>query len=156
MQRTVVVKADDEVKRVFEWKRGLVSFVSEPPGAEIYYKNQRVGTLEDRTPFEWEFPEGDYEFSAVLPKTEIPGVTAQWSVRADVENEALFAFGYGSVAIRTDPAGATVLTGDKAVGTTPFVKTPDEARSIQLHAAHAQSYADDGVRRGRARAGAGI
>ena len=122
MQRTVVVEPDDEVKRDFEWKRGLVSFVSEPPGAEIYYKNERVGTLEDRTPFEWEFPEGDYEFSAVLPKTEIPGVTAQWSVRADVENEALFAFGYGSVAIRTDPAGATVLAGDKVVGATPFVK----------------------------------
>ena len=53
IQRTIEVKAEQELKLEFAWKRGLVSFVSEPPGAEVYLNDERVGTLVDRTPFEW-------------------------------------------------------------------------------------------------------
>ncbi len=122
IQRTVEVMAGEEVKLEFAWKRGLVNFVSDPPGAEVYMRGERVGTLEDRTPFQWEFPEGDYPFRAVLPKSELDGVSVDWSVRADVDNEARFAFGYGSVSILTDPPGATVLANNDPVGTTPFVE----------------------------------
>lgn len=122
IKRTVEVKAGEEVKLEFAWKRGLVSFVSDPPGAEVYMRGERVGTLGDRTPFQWEFPEGDYPFRAVLPKSELDGVSLDWSVRADIDNEARFAFGYGSVSILTDPPGATVLAAGEPVGTTPFVR----------------------------------
>ncbi len=122
IQRTVEVMAGEAVKLEFAWKRGLVNFVSDPPGAEVYMRGERVGTLEDRTPFQWEFPEGDYPFRAVLPDSELDGVSVDWSVRADVDNEARFAFGYGSVSILTDPPGATVLANDDPVGTTPFVE----------------------------------
>jgi len=121
IQRTVEVMAGEEVKLEFAWKRGLVNFVSDPPGAEVFLRGERVGTLEDRTPFQWEFPEGDYPFRAVLPDSELDGVSVDWSVRADVDNEARFAFGYGSVSILTDPPGATVLADNESVGTTPFV-----------------------------------
>jgi len=122
IQRTVEVMAGEEVKLEFAWKRGLVNFVSDPPGAEVYMRGERVGTLEDRTPFQWEFPEGDYPFRAVLPDSDLDGVSVDWSVRADVDNEARFAFGYGSVSILTDPPGATVLANNEVVGSTPFVE----------------------------------
>lgn len=122
IRRTVEVMAGEAVKLEFAWKRGLVNFVSDPPGAEVYMRGERVGTLEDRTPFQWEFPEGDYPFRAVLPESELDGVSIDWSVRADVDNEARFAFGYGSVSILTEPPGATVLANNEAVGNTPFVE----------------------------------
>ncbi len=129
IRRTVDVAGGKEQKLDFAWKRGLVTFQSDPPGAAVYMDGDRVGATDDTTPFQWEMPEGDYDMEA---RHESLGFAESMiSVRSSRENEAKFSFDYGSVSISSDPPGADVFVNGEPVGKTPLrqpVVRPGEYR----------------------------
>src|SRR5690606_13086815 len=64
ISRSVEVSGGSTQDLEFSWERALVSFTSDPPGAEVYLGDKLLGRGGQKTPFRLELPEGDYRFSA--------------------------------------------------------------------------------------------
>lgn len=120
IQRTVEVREGEAVALDFAWKRGAITFRSDPPGAKVLRADQPANgeSAASVTPFTAEFPEGTHTFVAQYPGLDPVVVEAE--VAADETGEALFRFDYGSVSIASDPAGATVMMNGKPLGRTPY------------------------------------
>lgn len=117
--RTVEVTEGMTQDLAFSWERTLVSFESSPAGAAVFSGNKRIGDGRQTTPFRAELPKGDYVFSARYDSL------AEVSREAYVDpsagsNEVKFSFAYGSVALKSEPTGATVLSNGVPIGKTPL------------------------------------
>lgn len=119
IRRTVEVKGNITRELEFAWERAMVSFSSDPAGAEVYLDGKRIGNGLQKTPFQHEMPEGDYQFEARINGLQ----TVSKSVYIDGDegsNPVDFPFEYGSVSIKSDPPGATVVANGIPVGRTPL------------------------------------
>lgn len=123
ISRTVEVAAGSNETLEFSWERALVSFQSDPPGAEVFLGDRRLGRGREVTPFQLELPEGDYRFRARHPKLgEVGGSLYVNSAggASSATNEAVFRFPYGSVTLQSDPSGAAVVSNGMPLGRTPL------------------------------------
>ena len=119
IRRTVEVSGGSTQDLEFAWERALVDFASDPPGAEVFLGDRRLGRVQEVTPFQLELPEGDYRFNARHPK--LGEVAENFYVNADTgSNRVEFPFAYGSVTLESRPAGAAVVSGGKPLGRTPL------------------------------------
>jgi formylglycine-generating enzyme required for sulfatase activity len=121
--RTVEVAAGATESLEFSWERALVSFKSDPPGAEVYLGDRRLGRGREVTPFQLELPEGDYRLRARHPK--LGEVDESLSVNSapgapSETNGVAFRFPYGSVTLRSEPPGAAVISNGIPLGRTPL------------------------------------
>lgn len=140
IRRTVEVVVGATESLEFAWERALVSFASDPPGAEIYLGDRRLGRGQQVTPFQLEMPEADYHFRAIHPALgEIGGdLSVVGSGRptgeASEANRVDFRFEYGSVTLESDPPGAAVVSDGKPLGRTPLTLAvvPPGEHSFQL------------------------
>ncbi|MCB1206117.1 MAG: PEGA domain-containing protein [Verrucomicrobiae bacterium] len=122
IRRTVEVAAGSNEDFEFAWERALVSFVSDPPGAEVYLGERRLGRGRETTPFQVELPEGDYRFRARHSKLgEIDETLYVGNDHGDSKsNEVAFRFPFGSVTLESSPPGAAVVSGGMPLGRTPL------------------------------------
>ncbi len=119
IRRTVEVGAGSTQDLEFEWQRALVTLDSDPVGAEVYLGDRRLGRGQQVTPFQWEFPEGEFQLTAKHPKLGEVGAVAQ--VGSDSGTNAVrFRFPYGSVRLESEPPGAAVVSNGKPLGRTPL------------------------------------
>lgn len=119
ISRTVEVAEGVTQDLEFSWEQMMVRFTSDPPGAEVYLAEQRVGNGREVTPFSTELPEGEYRFSAVHDQL-IP-VEQMAVVEADSGSaEVSFQFDYGSVSLESEPPGAAVVSDGMPLGRTPL------------------------------------
>jgi len=119
ISRSVEVSGGSTQDLEFSWERALVSFTSDPPGAEVFLDTKPLGRGQQKTPFQIELPEGDYQFSARHSKLD--PVTLAAYVDSDTGSNAVnFRFAYGSVTLSSDPAGAAVVSGGMPMGRTPL------------------------------------
>ncbi len=120
IRRTVRVLPGEKLEPIdIEWGRGMVRLVSDPPGAEVYHFNRRLGSPNDVTPFTVELPEGDYDLTAVheLLDSQEANVVVSGDKTETVEAE--FKFDYGTILIESEPTGAGIVLDGKPVGRTP-------------------------------------
>lgn len=124
IRRTVEVAAGSTQDLEFAWERSLVSFTSDPPGAEVYLDDRRVGRGREVTPFQIEMPEGDYRFRAVHAKLgaveETLYVGSDAGDSASAANAVNFRFPYGSITLESRPPGAAVVSAGMPMGRTPL------------------------------------
>ena len=119
IRRSVDVSGGSTQDLEFSWERALVAFTSDPPGAEIYLGNKKLGRGQQKTPFQVELPEGDYLFTARHSKLD--PVAESFYVDPDTGSNGVdFHFDYGSVTLVSEPAGAAVVSGGMPVGRTPL------------------------------------
>ncbi|MCB1086041.1 MAG: PEGA domain-containing protein, partial [Verrucomicrobiae bacterium] len=120
IQRTVEVREGEAVELDFAWKRGTVTFTSDPIGAKVLLNEQIIGDKDggQTTPFTAEFPEGDYTFVAQFEGLD--PVLHEVSIKGDASTEARFGFAYGSVSINSQPPGASVISEGRPLGRTPY------------------------------------
>lgn len=121
--RTVEISAGATEDLEFAWERALVSFQSDPPGAEVFLGDRRLGRGRETTPFQLELPEGDYRFLARHPRLgEIDGslYVNSGSGAATAANEVWFRFPHGSVTLESTPPGAAVVSNGMPLGRTPL------------------------------------
>jgi len=119
IRRTVDVADGVTRDLAFSWERALVAFDSDPPGAEVFAGEDRLGNGREVTPFRVELPEGEYRFTARHEK--LGNESATHFVDADSGTNAVdFSFDYGSVTLTSDPAGAAVISGGVPLGRTPL------------------------------------
>ncbi len=119
ISRTVEVAEGVTQDLEFSWERMMVRFVSDPPGAEVYMAEQRVGNGREVTPFSTELPEGEYRFSAV--HDQLMPVEQTAVVEADAGSaEVSFQFDFGSVSLDSEPPGAAVVSNGMPLGRTPL------------------------------------
>jgi formylglycine-generating enzyme required for sulfatase activity len=119
ISRAVEVSGGSTQDLEFSWERALVSFTSDPPGAEVYLGDKPLGRGAQKTPFQVELPEGDYQFSARHSKLD--PVSLSTYIDADTGSNGVdFHFNYGSVTLSSDPPGAAVVSGGMPMGRTPL------------------------------------
>lgn len=119
IRRSVDVSGGSTQDLEFSWERALVAFTSDPPGAEVFLGEKKLGRGQQKTPFQIELPEGDYRFSARHSKLD--PVSESFYVDADTGSNAVdFRFDYGSVTLASDPAGAAVVSNGMPMGRTPL------------------------------------
>ena len=119
IRRSVDVSGGSTQDLEFSWERALVAFTSDPPGAEIYLGDKKLGRGQQKTPFQVELPEGDYRFTARHSKLD--PVAESFYVDPDTGSNGVdFHFDYGSVTLVSEPAGAAVVSGGMPVGRTPL------------------------------------
>jgi formylglycine-generating enzyme required for sulfatase activity len=119
IRRTVEVVEDVTQDLDFEWERALVTFRSDPPGAEVFLDSLTLGNGRDVTPFRVELPEGDYRF--VARHSLLGSVEKTVYVDPDLKlNEIDFPFSYGSVSLTSKPPGAAVISEGRPIGRTPL------------------------------------
>lgn len=119
IRRTVDVSGGLTQDLQFSWERSLVSFTSDPPGAEVFMGDKKLGKGQQTTPFQVELPEGDYRFSARYPK--LGQVDKSHYVDPDAGSNGVdFHFDYGSVTLESQPVGAAVVSGGMPLGRTPL------------------------------------
>lgn len=125
IRRAVEVTAGSTQYLEFAWDRSLVSFTSDPAGAEVYLEGRRLGRGREVTPFQIELPEGDYRFRAV--HTTLGEAEERRYLGSDPAgppsseaNTVNFRFPYGSVMLESRPPGAAVVSGGMPMGRTPL------------------------------------
>lgn len=119
ISRSVEVSGGSTQDLEFSWERALVSFTSDPPGAEVYLGDKPLGRGGQKTPFRLELPEGDYRFSA--RHSQLDPVSEAAYIDADTgSNTVHFPFAYGSVTLASEPSGAAVVSGGMPMGRTPL------------------------------------
>lgn len=116
--RTVEVAEGVTQSMEFAWERALVSFVSDPPGAEVRLEGKRLGNGVEVTPFDVELPEAEYLFTARRPGLD--PVTAALEVDGGESRAVEFSFDYGSVHLDSEPPGAAVVSAGSPLGRTPL------------------------------------
>lgn len=135
ISRTVEVTGGSTQDLEFAWERLMVSFVSDPPGAEVYLGNSRLGRGQQLTPFQLELPEGEYRFRARHPALgeleEQRYLSSKVGNGDSQSNQVEFRFPYGSVRLNSAPPGAAVISEGRPLGRTPLtlsVVPPGEHR----------------------------
>ncbi|MCB1236245.1 MAG: PEGA domain-containing protein [Verrucomicrobiae bacterium] len=118
IERIVEVREDETREMNFSWQVGAVMFQSDPPGAEVYLNDRRLGNGDERTPFSVELPEGEYSFIGRYENLE--QVVVDTRVASDETTPVKFPFEYGSVTIESDPPGAAVVMKGIPLGRTPL------------------------------------
>lgn len=119
IRRTVEISGGTTQDLDFEWERALVTLASDPVGAEVYLGGRRLGNGQQVTPFQWEFPEGEYQLTARHPKLGEVGIATE--INADGgSNRVEFQFPYGSVSLESAPPGAAVVSNGMPLGRTPL------------------------------------
>ncbi len=118
IRRVVEIEQGKQRSLEFAWKRSLVSFVSDPPGAQVFLNNKRIGRSGERTPLQWELPQGEYRF--VARRDGLEDVVVVGDLNAEGADKVDFGFEYGTVKIGSEPAGATVVLNGVPMGRTPF------------------------------------
>ncbi|MCF6311584.1 MAG: PEGA domain-containing protein [Verrucomicrobiales bacterium] len=120
IRRVVEIEQGEQKTLEFAWKRSLVSFVSDPPGAEVFLNDKTLGRGGEKTPMQVELPEGQYRW--VARRDGLADVVVEQDLRVDGANKIEFNFEYGKVKIGSDPAGATVVLNGVPMGRTPFLQ----------------------------------
>ncbi len=120
IRRVVEIEEGESRPLEFAWKRGLMNFTSDPPGAEVFLNDKRIGRGGEKTPLQWELPEGDYHF--VARREGLADVAVDTEMDVADNNRVVFDFEYGSVKIGSKPAGATVVLNGVPMGRTPFLQ----------------------------------
>ena len=118
IKRTVEVEEGVTQELKFAWERSLVTFISDPPGAGVFQGDQRVGNGLKITPFTYEFPEGEYTFTA--RHRTLGDLVKPVLVEGDESEVVNFEFDYGSVILRSEPEGAAVISNGVPLGRTPL------------------------------------
>ena len=120
IRRSVEVTMGDDQSLEFAWKRSLVSFVSDPPGASVLIDNKQLGGSRVETPFQWELPDGNYEFTA--KREGLDDVILSREISAGESSEINFGFQYGAISLNSQPSGAAVVSLGVPMGRTPLRK----------------------------------
>jgi hypothetical protein len=123
IHRTVEIVAGSTLDLEFAWERALVSLESDPPGAEVYLGDRRLGRAQQTTPFQIELPEGEYRFRARHPRLGEANQEAYIGGEggtASASNRVEFRFDYGSVTLESKPPGAAVVSSGMPLGRTPL------------------------------------
>ena len=119
IRRTVDVSGGLTQDLQFSWERSLVSFTSDPSGAEVFLGDKKLGKGQQTTPFQIELPEGDYQFSARHPR--LGSIEKGHYVDPNAGSNGVdFHFDYGSVTLESQPVGAAVVSGGMPLGRTPL------------------------------------
>lgn len=116
--RVVEIEEGQQRALEFAWKRSLVSFISDPAGAEVFLNNKRIGRGEEKTPLQWELPDGEYQF--VARREGLSEVVVNVDTNAGAANQVNFDFEYGWVKISSEPSGVSVILNGVPMGRTPF------------------------------------
>lgn len=121
IRRTVKLLPDVTPSPIdIEWKRSMVTLVSEPSGAEIYHYNRRLGNGREVTPFTVELPEGEYDLTAIHKELDPTEATVMVTGNEEGSLRKEFKFEYGAVSISSEPGGAAVFSNGKRIGVTPL------------------------------------
>ena len=120
IRRVVEIEEGQQRALEFAWKRSLVNFVSDPAGAEVFLNNKRIGRGGEKTPLQWELPEGEYQF--VARREGLADVVANAETNASPADLVNFNFEYGSVKIGSEPSGVSVILNGVPMGRTPFIQ----------------------------------
>ena len=118
IRRVVEIREGQDSALEFAWKRSLVTFTSDPPGAKIFLNGKQIGRGGEETPLQVELPEGEYSF--VAQRQGLNDVVVDKVMSAAETNNIDFDFEYGSVKIGSNPAGATVVLNGVPMGRTPY------------------------------------
>ncbi len=120
IRRVVEIEEGQQRTLEFAWKRSLVNFVSDPPGAEVFLNDKRIGRGGEKTPLQWELPEGEYQF--VARREGLFDVVVNTETNASAADQVNFDFEYGSVKIGSEPSGVSVILNGVPMGRTPFAQ----------------------------------
>jgi hypothetical protein len=93
----------------------LISVTSDPPGATILVDKKDQGHV---TPLKLKLKKGSYIIEAQHSRLRLQSITTNIVVPGAIAI-LHFKFAYGSVAIRSDPPGATIRSQTGVVGKTP-------------------------------------
>ena len=119
IRRIVEVTDGDSRNLDFAWERSLVTFRSDPAGAEVWLNDARLGNGREVAPFKVELPEGEYVFLA--RHSEVGSKVVSHIVEAaQGSDEVFFQFDYGSIKLTSEPVGAAVISSGIPIGRTPL------------------------------------
>ncbi len=112
---TVEVTRGETARQTFTFSTSLVAVTSEPPGASISIDGRPAG----RAPVQVDLPARAHDFAAQLDGW--PEQHQSVIVKPAQKNDVRFTFANGSVKITSAPGGATIVTGGREIGQTPWV-----------------------------------
>lgn len=150
IRRTVEVRGGESVALEFAWKRGNVTFTSDPAGALVLLNDAPANVGEASvTPFTAEFPEGTHNFTAQYEGLE--PIFLEVEVEDQKNGSAHFPFEYGSISITSQPTGASVLSDGTPLGRTPYresIAPPGKRQFLVSLPQHQSSQVSGQVRSG--------
>jgi hypothetical protein len=94
-----------------------VEVTSDPPGATILVDKKEQ---EAKAPLKLKFKKGTYAIEARQDSLRLLQQTTTWVAQGGGSAKLHFQFPYGSVSIKSEPAGATITNNGVAIGKTPM------------------------------------
>jgi hypothetical protein len=105
-----------------------IEVTSDPPGATVFVDKKEQ---EGKTPLKLKFKQGTYSIEARQEGLRLLEQATNWVTQGGGSARLNFQFPYGSVSIKSEPAGATIKRGDTEVGKTPM-EIPIVAAGVEL------------------------
>jgi hypothetical protein len=105
-----------------------VEVTSDPTGATILVDKKEQ---EGKTPLKLKFKKGDYAIEARQEGLRLLEQTTNWMAQGGGSAKLHFKFPYGSVAITSEPPGASIKRGDTEIGKTP-TEIPVVASGVEV------------------------
>jgi hypothetical protein len=98
----------------------VIEVTSDPPGAAVLVNKQGQPQV---TPMKLKLKKGSYAIEAQHTQLRLQGLSTNLLIPAGGPTKLHFQFAYGSVIIKSEPAGATIRTEGAAIGKTPSDST---------------------------------